>query len=171
MWHCPLRNPATCLTSPPRCPLGIWNFTLSKQNYWLPTPKIQLLSQMLSLLSFSFQEVPTYPGSHMLSGTLYTPPAGQPVTLLLTVLSSTGLFLTSRRLHISFVLVLSHQTAAPATAPHFLSFKPQFKWISERLFWPLNKRSLPSHSGTSHVIFKAFVTTWYLNTYLQFISP
>lgn len=132
MWHCPLRNPATCLTSPPRCPLGIWNFTLSKQNYWLPTPKIQLLSQMLSLLSVSFQEVP-HTQAPTCCQALYTP------LLLVSLSPSFSLCLAALAFFsllegFIFVLVLSHQTAAPATAPPFLSFKPQFKWNLRETF-------------------------------------
>lgn len=63
---------ATCLTSHLDVHWASETLPFQNMNYWLPTPKIQLLSQMLSLLSFKASRVPHIPSSHMLSGTLYT---------------------------------------------------------------------------------------------------
>ena len=97
MWHCPLRNPATCLTPPPRCPLGIWNFTRSKQTTDSPLPKS---SSSVRCYHFLASTSNRFPHTKATTGWPPTGQSCQPVSLLLTTLSTTGLFLTSRRLHI-----------------------------------------------------------------------
>lgn len=169
MWHCPLRNPATCLTSLPRCPLGIWNFARSKQTTDSPLPKS---SSSVRCYHFLASTSSRFPHTQTTTG---WPPTGQtcqPVSLLLMTLSTTGLFLTSRRLHICpcFKPLNSCSFCLPQPLTSCLS-SLSLNSISERLFLTTQQKEPPSHSGTSYVIFKAFVTTWYLNTYLQFISP
>lgn len=125
----------------------------------LPKIQIQLLNQTLSLLSLNFQWIPIFLAYHRLLGgssVTWTLPNSHFVMLLLTTISTTGLFSVLE--HFIFVPALSQLfllSAMPLPSCHS-SFS--LNVISERRLLTTPQKP-PSPSGTSYIVFKALITT------------